>query len=210
MKYKTFFSIILILVITSTESFGLEKFTYGIKGGVGLWKASFEKGYYYSYPLGFTVGIFFENKISNNLFLVNELYFQNSITSLIKNPALSDALLQKLTTRYLNFPILLKYQTKWLSDTYFYLGPSLAFLLDAEYYNKIQFGETRNVTNEVPRFNAAVEAGFGEEIKLYNTSLNLELRAQLSLTNIHPHDFDSWSVGDWRNLGLIFLVGFNL
>ena len=212
MSKKYFLSGIFALIIgLSANSFCQNNFSFGIKGGVGFWKVSFEKGVDYSYPLGFTVGFFFENNISKKFSIVNELLFQNSITNIKIFSNFGVYLQQKLTTQYFNFPILLKYKTKWLSDTYFYLGPSFSYLIQAKYYNKITgIEENRDVTNKISRINVAIETGFGEKIKIYNSFLLLELRAQISLIKIHPENFDSLSVGDWNNVGIIFLIGYNL
>ncbi|MGD8782693.1 MAG: porin family protein [Ignavibacteria bacterium] len=190
-----------------------KKFLYGVKGGIGFWIPSFfDKGVEYSFPLGFMGGIFCENYISQDLSILNELYFQNSITKIKIYPDLNDNLQQKLITQYLHLPVLIKYQTRLLWDTYFNLGSSFSYLINSEYYYHFEYGfdGNKNVTDKIPKFNVAIEFGFGERIKLNHSFLYLELRTQVSLTKIQPKDFDNLSVGEWRNSALIFLIGYTL
>lgn len=191
----------------------INKFSFGFKGGIGFWKiVSLNEFAKHSYPVGFMLGIFSEFQISKNLLILNELFYQNSVTNITVPTSLELNDHQKLIARYINLPILLKYQTNLLWYTYFYLGPGFAYLINAEYkfYTNYGFTKERNVTSKIRRFHLTIETGVGEKIKLYRSFLFFELRIQISLTKIQPKNFDNLSVGDWRNLGLIFLIGYNL
>ncbi len=191
----------------------IEKLSYGVKGGIGFWVASpFEKWIEYSYPIGFMVGVFCENHISDHFSILNELYFQNSVTSLNLNLGLNDSFQQELLTQYIHLPFLVKYQTDWLWDTYFNLGAGFSYLINSEYTNPAydEIDRKRNVTSKVPRFNMTIELGFGERIKLDHSFMFFELRTQISLIKIIPKDFDYHSVNEWRNYAIILLISYSL
>ena len=214
MGQKRFLYLIFVIVIVfSSSEFCQEKFSYGIKGGVGYWEITSLRGVAEnSFTLGFIAGIFLENQLPKNFSLIGELIYQNSITE-IKGSLFNELnVYQRFITRYIRVPILLKYQTNWLRDLYFFLGPSFAYLINAQYknYTDYQSSSLETVTEKVGRYNVSVEAGIGEKIRLFDSSLLFELRGQLSLTKIHPKDFDQNSPVEWRNLGIIFLVGYML
>jgi len=201
-----------VLTLDSKQNGGNEKFVFGFKGGVGWWKiTSLGNGPTYSYPLGFTLGIFLENRLSQQFSIVNEFFLQNSITKITILTHVEGLLEQTLYTRYFNLPILLKYQTDWLANTYFYLGPSFAYLINAEYdfYDQIyHIGGNSSVTEKLPTISAGFEIGLGEKFKMYNSYIIMEIRTQLNITKFQPKDFDNLSIGEWKNSGLIFLIGY--
>ncbi len=213
MRYKLFICIIFVLLFNSTEDFCQEKLSYGIKGGIGSWEITSLRGVAEnSFTLGFIAGIFCENQLPKNFSFLSELLYQNSITE-IKGSLYNELNVhQRLITRYIRVPILLKYQTNWLRDLYFFLGPSFGYLINAQYknYTDYQSSSLETVTENVGRFNTSVEAGIGEKIRFSGPSLLFELRGQLSLTKIHPKDFDKDSPIEWRYLGVLFLIGYNI
>jgi hypothetical protein len=193
-----------------------ENFHFGFKGGLGVWKiTSLGEGVDYYYPLGFTFGFSFNHSLTENLSMLYELYFLNSVTQITNFPGLNEEFKQKLVTQYLSLPVLLKLKTKWLLDTYFYAGPSFSHLINSEEYVRYslangEFEKKRNVTSQLQKLNFAIEFGFGEQIKLYHSLLLFEFRAQINLTKIQPEDFNPLNVGEWNKLGLMLLVGYYL
>jgi hypothetical protein len=224
MKTKSiFYFLLLISTIFSTDCFSQEKLKYGFKGGIGLWRfMSLENipstGNYpfYSYPLGFSVGFFIENELSTNLSIVNELLYQNSCAKVTIYTGVEGILDQKVTTQFLNIPILLKYQTPWFWNTYFVLGPSFAYLIKANYNYADQvytnFKGDVEITKSFSTISTSIEFGLGKEIKLSSIDFMMELRAQLGITQFQYYkDALGYNdIGKWRNSGLVFFIGVQL
>jgi hypothetical protein len=223
MKTKSFFYyLILIFIGFSSYCFSQEKFSYGVKGGIGLWRFMSletipEVGEYphYSYPIGFSTGLFFENELTKNFSLVNELLYQNSSEKVTIYTGVEGVLDQKVTTQSVSLSILLKYKTPWLWQTYIVLGPSFAYLIKAN-YNFVDeiyaiHGDV-DITNNFPVLNTSIEFGLGKKLQISNLDLMVEIRGQLGITKFQHHHgaLDYYDIGKWRNSGLIFFIGLQL
>ena len=214
-----FYFTILLLFSFSTTSYTQEKFKFGVKGGIGFWRIiSLQKSLnisqpiIYSYPMGFTLGFYSEKKLSEHLFIAGELLFQNSLEMVTIYTGYEGILEQKITSKYLTIPIIIKLKTPLLWDVYFFLGPSFSYLINASYhfYDQIYHdGGNGNITKDLPSISFAVESGFGKEIEILKSNFTLELRAQLGLTRFQYYDISyNPPIGNWRNAGLMFLVGY--
>ena len=98
---------------------------------------------------------------------------------------------QEITTIYLTIPILIKYQAPQLWDTYFFLGPSLSYLIYGNYhfYGQIyhDIGDVE-ITKNLTSLSTSIEFGFGKEVQISNSNFSIELRAQWGLTKFHYDD----------------------
>ena len=220
MKTKSvFFLIIFTVSIFSTIGVSQEKFTFGIKGGIGFWRiTSLEKSLnisqpiIYSYPIGYTLGFYCENKLSKHFSITGELLYQNSIVMVTVSTGYEGILEQKITTKYLAVPIFMKFKTIQLWNIYIFAGPSFNYLVNADYhfYDQIYHeGGDENITKNLPSINIAIEFGLGKEIEILKSNFSLELRAQLGLTRFQYYEiFYNPVIGSWKNYGLIFLMGY--
>lgn len=215
--------LVFILLILCDYS-SAQNLTYGIKGGMGFWKfmsledspATISPKYpYHSYPVGFSLGFFIENQFNNHFSIICELLYQNSSSKVTIDTPIEGYLDQKVTNQFLNLPILLKYYTPKLWNTYFFLGPSFAYLIKANYNYIDQFypsykGDVE-ITKNLPAISTSVEFGLGKVIELSGSTFMIELRAQLGLTKFQFEDkFGYYDIGKWRNAGLIFMIGYKL
>jgi hypothetical protein len=217
MKLKPFCCLtFLILLNILGSTYSQTKFTYGVKAGVGLCGfMSFEtvrgSSNYprYAYPLGFSAGFFVENELTNNLSIVNELAYQNRRLQTTVYTACEYIITQKITMQFISLPVLLKYKTPLFGNSYFILGATFAYLINANYnYYDEELGEGDvDITKSFPSISTSIEFGLGKQMIISNTALLLELKMQLGVTrfinsNTYPHE-----VGKWNNLGVEFLVG---
>ena len=224
-KTKSLFYIILLLQIISTATcFSQEKLTYGIKGGIGFWRlvslenspASITPKYpIYSYPLGFSAGLFIENKLSEDFSIVSEILYENNRAKITIDTGIEGILDQAVTMQFINLPILLKYKAPWLYDTYCLLGPSFSYLLKANYGYAdkiyIDYSGDVEITKNSPDLSTSIVLGFGGEVKISSINFLLELRAQLGITQFCYKDTtEYYHIGKWRNSGLLFLIGLHL
>lgn len=218
LRLKLFFYFLTLFLFSfSTTSFSQEKFKFGIKGGIGIWRLESLQNIpghllFYSYSPGFCLGFNIENKLSENFSLTTELLYQNSIAMETIETWPDEILDQEITTIYLTIPILIKYQTPKLWNTYFFLGPSLSYLIYGNYhlYGQIYhyIGDVE-ITKNLTSLSTSIEFGFGKELEILNSNFNLELRAQWGLTKFHFDDiFNYIPIGTWKNSGLMFLVGY--
>jgi hypothetical protein len=219
MKTKIFFSMVLVTVILPLISISQDRFSYGCKGGIGLWRyepleESTNIVHPMDYPstMGFSIGLCIQYKLSEEFFLVNELSYQNStVQSNNLYTGYEGILDQKVTMQYLIVPILLKYKPVRFWDIYFFGGPGLGYLINAKYfyYDHIYSGDrgNREITKDLPTFNTAIEYGIGKEITISNSIFYLELRAQSGLTKYHINEFFNRK---WNNDGIMFFVGYKI
>ncbi len=220
MKIKMSF-LLLLLYISTNISFCQEKFSYGFKGGINLFRLSYLNGPHissdknnspiFTYSVGLSMGIFIENKFTKDFSLVNELFFQKDGTKLKISTWYEGKVEQELTMQFINLSFLPKYQTTWLINTYFYLGPSFGYLIKAnyKYYDRIYLdkGDVK-ITKDLPTINTSIEFGVGEKMDLSETTtVNIELRAQQGITKFNHMNNNYISIGNWRNFSLLFLVG---
>lgn len=224
MKTKTlFYTLFFLSFIFSTTSFSQNKIKYGVKGGIGFWRFMSlndipKTGKYpiYSYPIGFSLGLFSDYKLSNEFSLVNEIIYQNSIAKITIYSGVEDIVDKKVTSQFINLPVLLKYDANWLGDTYFLLGPSFAYLVKANYYYFIDissgFEENIDITNNLPNISASIELSIGKNLKITDIDFLMELRAQLGITKFHYEDRSvQYDIRrGWRNLGLSLFIGLQL
>jgi hypothetical protein len=210
------------LLFVSSYSFPQGKITYGVKGGIGFSRfmnlknnPSTETPPDYSYPLGFSAGIFIENKLTDNITLVNELLYQTNNSEITISLSNEGILEQKVTAKFICLPIHLKYEIPELWDLYLYLGPSFAYLVQADYYytDKIYLyskGEVK-ITEKLPSITTSIDIGFGKFIKFSSYVLSLELRAQLGITKFHYENIPEYTdIGNWRNGSVIIIAGYQL
>ena len=201
-----------MFIILSTSFLYSQNLSYGFKTGITFnamtsiteSAVSFDSPEY-SFPPGFTLGAFIENRLSENLILVNELSYVYSRAKVTRYTGIEGILGQNIRSQYITIPILLKYQTQWLEETSFSVGPSFSYLLKSNYYSydKIYHDEVNEeITSNLPTVSSAIEFGLGEKIDMLNYNLLIELRGQYILTK---YKFET--IGNWRNIGLLFLVG---
>lgn len=217
MRYKSFISIIFILVICSIKSFCSDKFTYGFKTGIGFWKltnlTATHISYIGKYPLfpystGFSIGPFMENRLAKNIFLVNELLYQYSRVNVTRYTGIEGILEQNFETHCINVPILIKYQTNFLWQTSISLGPSFSYSIRSNYFSYDEiYGDTRSadITDYMPTIFSSIELGLGEKYEMTNHNILTELRVQIGLTK-----FKYAEIGNWQNIGLVFIVGLQI
>ncbi len=223
MKSKSFFLLLIfVLIILTTYCYSQDKLKYGTKGGIGICRFVSLKNSPntgsppdYSYPIGFSLGFYFENKLSSNFSIINELLYQNCIAEVTISTAIEGILKQRVTSQFLKLPILLKYQTPDLWKTYFYLGPSFAYMIQADYNFSDQaytyYKGNVDITKDLPTINIAIEFGFGKEIEFGENNFIVELRAQLGLTEFqYKKNVSYFDIGQWRNSGIIFFIGLQL
>ena len=212
--------LLLALITISVPSFAQKNFSFGIKGGVGFWRlTSFETPYYetmdYSYQAGFSFGFFIEKTLSTRISLVNEYSFQKSIEKATVITNIGGPLEQQITNYNLALAVILKFRMHELWNIYVLAGPDIAYLTKAEYsFNDLVYNDKGilDITKDLPKVSATAIFGLGKEIKLYNTKLIMELRAQLGITKYRyfSYQYPVPSIGNWRNSDLVFLVGIKL
>jgi len=217
MKYLIpHYCVLLLVVIISSLSFSQEKTSYGVKGGIGVWKfASLQESpnmapqIQYSYTVGYSLGFYVDNRLSEHFSLDAELLFQNSIIKAQIYTGNEGILDQKITSKIVSIPILIKYKKISPVDIYLFAGPSFAYLVKAEYnyYDQIYISYRGNeeITKEMPNISTNLEFGLGKEIQISSAEINLELRAQWGIVKN-----EVTNIGKWNNAGLLFLVGYRL
>jgi hypothetical protein len=216
MKTKIFFYMVLVAVIFPSISISQDRFSFGVKGGIGSWRyVSLQESpnighpLNYSHPIGFTLGFYTETKILEHFSMVNELLYQNSGAKGTIYTGPEGILDQEITTHHLIVPILFKYTASWLFDIYFSGGPCFVYLIKAKYnyYDHIYSFDRGNVeiTNDLPRISTAIEFGFGKEVTISRSNISFELRTQLGLTKYYYRH-----IGEWYNSGFIFIVGYKI
>jgi hypothetical protein len=220
MKTKIFFYMVLVTVIFPPISISQDRFSFGLKGGIGLWRfVSLQESpnitlpIVYSHPIGFSLGLYIENKLSDHFSLVNELLYQNSVAKVTIYTGYEGILDQEVSSQYFIVPVLLKYEASWLWNTHLLLGPSLGYLIKANYnfHDQIYFDDEGNeeITKYLPTISTAIEFGFGKEIDISNSDFNFELRGQWGLTKFRCKEGHA-DIGKWNNIGLIFFVGYKI
>jgi hypothetical protein len=220
MKNRIAFKFLILLLFLSSLSFPQKKMTYGVKGGIGFGEFMSLKNNPstgtppdHSYPICFSIGLFIENKLTNKLSLINELLYENNNSKITISLSNEGILEQKVTAKFISLPIHLKYGITELWNVYLYFGPNFAYLVQADYYytDKIYQDSKGNVKikEKLPSINTSVDFGFGKLIKFSGFDLSLELRAQLGITKFHYENIPEYTdIGNWRNGGLIFFVGY--
>lgn len=215
-KYFLFLLIILQLILTST-SISQDKLTYGLKAGIGFWRLMNLKSnpINYSYPVGYSMGIYVENSITKDLSLVADLLYQKINSKVTIYTAVEGILDQEVRMNSINLPILFKYKTVWLWNTYFIIGPSFTYLLKANYkYVDQVYGYKGDVeiTNNFPSLSTSIKFGLGKEISLAGNHLLFELEAQFGITQFkHTHSETNYhDIGSFSNSGLEFNIGVQL
>lgn len=212
----------LAIIFYSNNCLSQEKFVYGIKSGAGVWqfmslKNSPNSGVPLerSYPLGISLGFYIENILSNNLSLINELTYNYTKAEITIYTGIEGKLTQRVTTQFLDIPVLLKYQMLTLWNTYYLMGPGIAILLDANYsyYDHIYSfykGEV-NITKELPTVNFFINIGIGKEFKLLKSNLIIELVGKIGINKNHyKGNLNYYDIGEWKNVGASILVGLRL
>lgn len=220
-RVALFCSGLLFQAIFSSVSISQKKTTYGINAGIGIWRMmSLEESYGIldnmprTYPIGYTLGFSIENLLSKQFSIVNEVSFQKSITTIVTDPG-ADNLYQRVAMQQIILPILLKYQTSWSSVGYFFIGPSMGYLVNADYvYDDDNAPKgSAEITKDLPAIQTAVEFGVGKGIKISGGELKLELRGQWGVTRFRYKRIDYHDppdIGQWKNAGLQFVIGYIL
>lgn len=213
---------LLFQVIYSSISFSQKKAAWEINAGIGIWRmmsldeAGTINGY--QYPIGYTVGISVENPLFDHFSLVNELRYQNSTTTVLVGPGVGE-MNEKVMMKQLIVPVLMKYQVSLLGESYFLLGPSIGYLVNAQYEyvidddTSIRHEGRVAITKDLPAIETALEFGVGKGIQISGGTLNLELRGQWGLTRFHYkriNDSTSPDIGSWKNAGIQFVIGYML
>jgi hypothetical protein len=211
----------LLPIMFSSPALSQGKTSFGIKGGVGVWRMmSLEESYYIPdkipriYPIGYTLGIYVEHPLSKQFSIVNELYYQKSITTVVTDPG-ADLLYQRVEMKQVMMPILMKYHTSWPSISYFILGPSLGYLIKANYAYDADNGRkgSAEITKDLPAIQTAFEFGLGKDIQISSAALHLELRGQWGFTKFRYKRIDyndPPDIGRWNNAGVKFIIGYKL
>ncbi|MDQ7817430.1 MAG: outer membrane beta-barrel protein [Melioribacteraceae bacterium] len=223
MKSKSFFLLVIfVLIILNKNCFSQDKLKYGTIGGIGFWRfmpltnnPNTGSTPDFLYPLGFSIGFYLENKLSPNFSVVNELLYQNCIAGVTISTAIEGILDQKVTTQFLKLPILLKYQTPYLWNTYLYLGPSFAYLIKANYIFSDQaysyYKGNVDITKNLPTISVSIEFGLGKELVFSDKNFMFELRVQLGITRFQYKEIlNYYEIGQWRNSGIVLLIGLQL
>lgn len=218
MNSNLFINLILIVLLNLPISlFSSDNLSYGIKAGIGFEtfisvNSAFpvsEDFPEYSYPPGYSFGIFIENKLLKDISIVNELIFHHERKKTTVSTWTDGILEQEIISKNIIFSSLFKYQTKWLWNTYFLGGAGLGYLFDAEndYYDKIYKNKGNdNITEKLPKFTTLVEIGIGEKLNINkSSSIILEIKAQIGLTR-----FDYLKIGKWNNAGLTLFIGYQI
>ena len=202
--------------MTST-SISQDKLTYGLKAGIGFWRLMNLKSapICYSYPAGYSMGIYVENSLSKDISLVADLLYQNINSKVTIYTAVEGILDQEVRMQSINLPVLFKYKTAWLWSTYFVIGPSFTYLIKANYkYGDQVYGYKGDVeiTNNFPSLSTSIKFGLGKEILLAGNYLLIELEAQFGITKFkHPHSETEYhEIGSFRNSGIEFNIGVQL
>ncbi|MDP2035766.1 MAG: porin family protein [Ignavibacteria bacterium] len=218
MKTKHFLSLLIILqIILTSTSISQDKLTYGLKAGMGFWRLMNLKSdpTSYSYPVGFSMGIYVEDSLSKDISLVADLLYQNINSKVTIYTAVEGMLDQEIRTQSLSLPVLIKYKTAWLWNTYFIMGPSFTYLIKSNYkYADHVYGYIGDVgiTNNFPSISTSIKFGLGKEILLAGNYLLFELDAQFGITKFkHTHsETDYHEIGSFRNSGIEFNIGVQL
>ncbi len=220
MNIKKFNILFFLIIVFSSTSISQENFSFGFKGGLGLYRiASLEESpntghqIEYSYPIGFSFGVYIQNKLFENISIVNELLYQNSTEKLTIFTGYDGILDQEITSKYLLTSILFKYHTSWLWNSYFFIGPSFGYLLRSDYSfsDHIYPLDKGNIeiSKNLPAINTSLEFGFGKDIVISNSRLSMELGAQLGLTKFHYNTgIYLQNIGKWQNYGLSISIGY--
>jgi hypothetical protein len=212
----------LFQAIFSFAAISQGKAVFGIDAGIGEWRRMSlkEAGYilHYQYPIGYTVGFSVENPLFDHFSLVNELRYQKSTTTVTVDPGGYSEINEKVVMKQVVVPVLMKYQAPWLGDSYFLLGPSVGYLINAHYEYVIDpdgplYARSAEITKDLPAIQTALEFGVGKGIQISGAELKLELRGEWGFTNFRYKRIDYRDppdIGSWKNAGLQFVIGYKL
>jgi hypothetical protein len=216
---KIVFFVVLISIIISSKCYSQEAFHYGIKGGIGFYKfvpleTEEEIGGYpkNTYHLSLAASLFIENKLTDRLSIVSELSYKYCKTERTVYTSIEGILNQKIIMKYLNIPILVKYEIPLLWSTYIYGGPSFNYLLKAscDYYDRrFEYGGNLDLKNELPKLSISAELGIGKEFSISQIIFLAEIRTVLNVTK-YKYETINYKINNWRNLGLELLIGCKL
>lgn len=218
MKTKYFLYLITVLqIILTSSSISQEKITYGIKGGIGFWRLMNLKSdpKSYSYPVGYSMGVYVENSLSKDLSLVTDLLYQTINSKVTISTAVEGILDQELKMQSISLPVLVKYKIAWLWNTYVMIGPSFTYLIKANYkYLDQIYGDKGDVeiTNNFPSLSTSIKFSLGKDILLAGNYLLFELEVQFGITKFeHTHSKTVYhGIGSFRNSGIEFKIGVQL
>jgi hypothetical protein len=211
---------ILLLVMFFSPAISQEKTSYGINGGVGVWRMMSLKEtgtiIRHESPISYIVGFSVEKPLFDHFSIVSELLYQNSATTVIIDPGFGE-LNEKVVMKQLMVPILMKYQVPSLGNSYFLLGPSVGYLINAHYEYAFEFESpyegSAEITKDLPTIQIALEFGVGKEIQISCADLNLELRGQWGFTTFRYKRIDyndPPDIGRWKNAGIKLAIGYKL
>jgi hypothetical protein len=167
-----------------------------LQGGIGLPGDGFPK---YYYPAGFVVGLFCENRLTNNLSLINELSYINIPSKLTVYTTWEEIVEQEFHGQYIRFPCLLKYQMNCFCNPYFSSGINLGYLKKARYES---YGKVYDITQKLHSIDISAEIGSGVQSKLQNIYILTEVRC---LVELRQNQYSK--IGKWRNCSIQFLFG---
>jgi len=204
------------IVIYTTPCFSSFNFFPGIKIGLNYNKLDFRQGGIglpgdgfprYYHPAGLVAGLFWENRLKNNLFLVTELSYMHISSRLTVYTTWEDIVEQEYHGQYIRFPCLLKYQIKWFISPYFSSGINFGYLLKANYKSSplISKKEDFEISQKLPPIDISIDIGSGVQFKLPGIYILTEVRCLVGLSQ------NQYSrLGKWKNNTILFVLGMQL
>lgn len=162
-----------------------ESITYGIRAGMNVSSVNLENT---TSSIGYNVGVSLDMPIFESLYVQSGAYFTMKGG---KNKYDND---KKLTTHYLEIPVLASYRYNISDNTQIQLnfGPYFAFGLTGKYKNHGSEWECFD-DNELKRFDMGLQLGTGVTIKKFYLGLGYDF----GLTNISQDSSDNMKNGNF-------------
>ena len=212
MKKIISFATVFIIFFPAHKSIALENYSYGFNFGINYNKIQYEEGYIYvvdkySYPCGFTAGVYLEIPLSKRWAIINEINVQRSYMKMHIWTDI-DMIDQEYNMSFLCVPILVKYDPKVCFLPFIIAGPGFKYPINARYNSKAVFSNydshhDLDISNELPSFSTSAVLGIGKEFDISNFSLFLQIRGQISITK-----YKLAFAPEWYTKSIHFLIGF--
>ncbi len=199
-----------ILMICSSVGFSIDKFSGGLKVGIGFSHLQPENLYELArkYPLSASFGFFSEFEVSKDFSIVSEIVFKRSLHESTFVNGEGGILETKLASTSLYFPISIKYLTSSKYIPYFLFGFGLNLPLKSEFelYDRVyNVGDSGDLTSQLPKFESSISLGIGKDIYINPFSILIEVRYIIGITDNTNTKF--YFPSKWRHKNLEFLFG---
>ena len=201
---------LLILMICPSVGFSINKFSGGLKIGVGfsLLQPECLSVLSKKYPLGASFGIFSEFTFSKDFSIVGEIVFKRTLYESTFGNDEGGILETKLASTNLYFPISIKYLSSSNYIPYFLLGFGLNHPLKSEFelYDSVyRVGDSGDLTSQLAKFEKSINLGVGKDIYIKSISIFVETRYIIGVTNNRNTKF--YFPSKWRHKSLDFMFG---